>query len=279
MKLRWRLALLPCAAALAGCQGGGAQTAWALMQQQQQEQALVRQAEDQAQAGAQPSEPGLMLAMIRATQAQGRHFAALAYIDAYRQRFGANDELVALQADALRRTGQDAQSEATYRKLLGGSQAALGWHGLGLLAGARGDYAQAAQDLERAVRLAPTDAQMLGDLGYARLRAGDSAGARVPLGQAAELDPGNARVLANLALLLLVEGQPAQAQQLMDRASLGPEARSQVFQLAGQIRAGDDDAPRAGVVRPVVQASSGRDVVLPMLQPTMDRTLNPPLSQ
>jgi len=268
------------------------ESAWALIQQQQQEQALMRQAEDDAQSNRQPTEPQLMLALIRESQAQGRYFASLAYIDAYRQRFGASDQLAALQADALRRTGQAEQSEAAYRKLLGGDQAAQGWHGLGLLAGARGDYAQAAQDLQRAVQLAPTDAQMLGDLGYARMRAGDRAGARVPLGKAAELDPANTKVLANMALLLVVEGNAMQAQQLMDRANLGQEARNQIYQLASQMQVQTmavspplrtenivRDTTRVSSGRGLTQMSSGRDVVMPMLQPVMERMINPPMVQ
>ncbi|MBO1112389.1 tetratricopeptide repeat protein [Bordetella petrii] len=286
-----RLGAVLCTVLLAGCQSNKMESAWELIQQQQQEQALMRQSEDDPDAGKQPTEPQLMLALIRENQAQGRYFASLAYIDAYRQRFGNSDQLEALQADALRRTGQQEQSEAAYRKLLGGAQAAQGWHGLGLLAGARGDYAQAAQDLEHAVKLAPTDAQMLGDLGYARLRAGDSAGARVPLGKAAELDPSNTKVLANMALLLVVEGNAVQAQQLMDRARLGQDARSQIYQLASQMQAQGraGSTPRAqGVVRDVTrvsgahgatQVSSGRDVVMPMLQPVMDRMINPPMVQ
>ncbi|MCD0505570.1 tetratricopeptide repeat protein [Bordetella petrii] len=283
---RLRLAAVLGTMLLAGCQGNKMESAWALIQQQQQEQALMRQSEDSADTRQEPTEPQLMLALIRENQVQGRYFASLAYIDAYRQRFGNSDQLDALQADALRRTGQEAQSEATYRKLLGGAQAAQGWHGLGLLAGARGDYAQAAQDLDRAVKLAPTDPQMLGDLGYARLRAGDSAGARVPLGMAAELDPGNTKILANMALLLLVEGNSLQAQHLMDRANLGQEARSQIFQMASQMQVrAHVPAPMAGTgrsdgtVRQVTQVSSGRDVVLPMLQPVMDRMINPPMVQ
>jgi len=287
------LAIVLVSVLLAGCQSNKMESAWELIQQQQKEQALMRQSEDGMDTNREPTEPQLMLALIRETQAQGRYFASLAYIDAYRQRFGASDELETLQADALRRTGQEEQSVAAYRKLLGGAQAAQGWHGLGLLAGARGDFSQAAQDFERAVQLAPTNAQMLGDLGYARLRAGDSAGARVPLGKAAELDPANTKVLANMALLLMVEGKAMQAQQLMERAKLGQEARSQIFQLASQMQlqaharpvdANANAATRApqaaaGVVRQITQVSSGRDVVMPMLQPVMDRMINPPMVQ
>lgn len=132
-----------------------------------------------------------MLSMIAEAQRQERYFASLAYIDAFQQQFGNDPRVGPMRAEALRQTGQTAASEQAYRALLGTPQAADGWHGLGLIAGARGQYAQAADDFSRAAKLAPTDPRILGDLGYARLRAGDPAGARVPLGQAAELAPDN----------------------------------------------------------------------------------------
>ena len=118
-----------------------------------------------------------MLSMIAEAQRQERYFASLAYIDAFQQQFGNDPRVGPMRAEALRQTGQTAASEQAYRALLGTPQAADGWHGLGLIAGARGQYAQAADDFSRAAKLAPTDPRILGDLGYARLRAGDPAGA------------------------------------------------------------------------------------------------------
>ena len=230
------------AAALAGCAATRNDTAWQVIQEQKQEQALVRQYEAEQSRRQAPSEPRLMQSLISESLDQGRHFAALAYIDAYVQRFGNDRAVQAMRARALRLTGQHDESAAAYRSLLQGDQAAEAWHGLGLLAGAQGDFTQAAQDLSKAAALAPTDADILNDLGYARMRAGDTAGARIPLGQAAELAPGNTRTLANLAVLLLVDGQPDQAQRLMEKAALLPEVRSQIYQLAQSVRIGPTPA-------------------------------------
>src|SRR5690606_19838287 len=145
---------------------------------------------------------------------------------------GNNVELSALRANALRMTDQTAQSEAAYQALLKTSEAATGWHGLGLLAASKGNFAQAADHLAKAAKLRPTNAEYLNDLGFARLQAGDINGARLPLGQAAELDPANNKVLANLALLLLVQGEPEQAHAVMDKARLSQQARDLVLQLA-----------------------------------------------
>ena len=162
----------------------------------------------------------------------------------------------------------------------------------------------------RAAALRPTDAQYLGDLGYALLRAGSPQGARVPLGQAAELDPGNPRILGNLAVLLLAEGESDAAQQVMTRAGLSPEAREQVRQLAATIHAQAAAPAGPAAARPVDEpvraagspstasafaggapysspAYAGGPVaadrlVMPVLQgqgPVMDRFGNPPVVQ
>lgn len=249
----WAVALL-CVGAwlMAGC-SSKPQTAYQVMQEQLQIQAQARQAEDEAARKAMPSQPDMFLSLIAQSMEQGRHFAALAYVDAYIQQYGNTPDIAPLQANALRLTGQTAESEAVYRRLVSTGKAAEGWHGLGLLAGARGDFAQAADSLAKASRLRPTDADMLSDLGYARLRAGDVAGARLPLGQAAELNPGSNKIIANLALLLLVEGQTERALRVMDQANMSEQARAQLSMLAQQTRM-PVAAPAASVGQPLATA-------------------------
>jgi len=265
-------------AGLAGCKTNSAESAWQLIQQQQQEQALARQKEDEAQGRNRPREPEMMLSMIAEAQRQERYFASLAYIDAYQQKFGSDSRVAVMRADALRQTGQIATSEQAYRALTHGDQAAEGWHGLGLIAGGRGQFDQAADDFARAARLAPMNARILGDLGYARLRAGDLNGARVPLGQAAELAPENGRVLANMAVLLLVEGDAVKAQRLMDQAQLGDDARAQVRRLASEIRGQIAPAPLAAGSLPATRVSRGAGAVAPtMMSPLMEGLGNGPI--
>lgn len=270
------LGVLACAGLLAGC-SSRPETAWELIRQQKEEQAMVRAHEDRLARSQAPSQAGIMLDLIRQAQAQGRYFAALAYIEAHEQQFGRSAELDALRADALRMTGQPTQSEAAYRALLTTSQAAHGWHGLGLLAADRGDYAQAVADLTRAVKLAPTDPMMLSDLGYACLRAGDVAAARLPLGKAAELAPDNHKVLANLALLLLLDGEHDAARRVMHQAGLSEQARDRVQALAEELRhaAAPASAPAAasGPTSRGAQASVRPQPVMPVAdqQPLLER--------
>jgi Flp pilus assembly protein TadD len=225
--------LLSALALLPGCASNSSTSALQMMREQQAQAQAQEDAADKQKA---PTKPELALSMIRQTQSQGRYFASLAYIDAYRKQFGDAPELAALRADALRMTNQPEPAEQAYRALIGTDQAGLAWRGLGLLAGARGDFAGAADDLSHAAQAFPADASVLSDLGYARLRAGDIAGARVPLGQAAELDPTNVKVLGNLALLLLADGDIAGAHRVMEQASLPDETRARVLQLAAEMQ-------------------------------------------
>ncbi|MET0184731.1 MAG: hypothetical protein ABW210_04665 [Achromobacter sp.] len=260
----WRIvAMSATVTALAACQSNGdGMSAWRVMQEQQAQQAALQQQERDDERAQAKSQPQLMLSLIRETQGQGRHFASMAYIDAYIQQFGANPEVNLLRADALRLTGQHAESEQAYRALLGGAQQAKAWHGLGLLAASQGNFGQATEDLSRAARLMPTQADVLSDLGFARIRNGDIAGARVPLGQAAELAPGNAKALANLALLLTLEGESARAQAIMDRAGLSAAAREQVAVLAREAQSRRTRAVPVAAMAPQAVPVSGGPVAV-----------------
>jgi Flp pilus assembly protein TadD len=184
-----------------------------------------------------PDTPGMYLALIDRMQKQGLYYASLAHIDAYEKQYGVTADSTLLRADALRETGQDAESEKAYRSLLSTPLAARGYRGLGLLAGAAGDFSAAARALAQAVLLAPTDASTLSDLGYARLRAGDVADARVPLMQAAELDSHSARIKSNVALLLFAQGRAKEARAWMDDQQCPPSARAAIHDDALKIDA------------------------------------------
>ncbi|MBP6020568.1 MAG: hypothetical protein KA735_13855 [Burkholderiaceae bacterium] len=241
-----------CCLTLAACSMGKTDTAWQLIQQQQEQQAMVRQHEAQDTRKNMPTEPDILMAMIQETQAQGRYYASLAYIDAYYGQFGRQTNLDALRAHALRMTGQPEQSAVVYKSLLGTAQAAEGHHGLGLLAASAGDYGLAVTHMAQAAGLQPTNASILNDLGFARLHVGDVDGARLPLGQAAELDPDNPKVLSNLALWLILQGNSAQAQAVMDKAALNEDTRMQIFSLASQLRQPAHRAAVSTAARPVV---------------------------
>lgn len=200
----------------------------------QAERAAARSAVEKEPA---PDTPGMYLALIDRMQRQGLFYASLAHIDAYEKQYGITPDSTLLRAEALRETGQPSASAQAYRALLSTLLAARGYRGLGLLAGAVGDFRQASHELAQAARLVPTDAATLSDLGYARLREGDIAGARVPLMQAAQLDAHSARIASNVALLLLAQGHAKEARALMDEQQFAPGVRTAVRDDAAKVAA------------------------------------------
>lgn len=208
------------------------------------------------------------LKLVEQMQRENLWFASLAHIDALEQRWGTSPESTRLRADALRQTGQATQSEAAYRRLMGTALEGAGCRGLGLLAGARGNYAEAVQFLKQAQRHTPTDALLLSDLGYAHLRAGSIEEARLPLMQALQLRPDSTQAQANLALYLELTNQQEQAAAMMDANRMSTAARSAVREAAQRLRDGAA-APRA-LVAPA--GTSARDETLPLALKTSRRS-------
>lgn len=204
--------------------------------------------------------------LVEQMQREGMWYASLAHIDVLEQQGGTSPTVLRLRADALRQTGQIAASRAVYTRLsqvANASDAAAGLHGMGLLAGAEGDFAQAAIWLEQARQRSPADARVIGDLGYARLRAGQLVLARVPLMQAAQLQPQDVRAQLNLATWLLASDQGAQAEQMLAALKPGDGARQAVHDAAAQARAAAAssavaEAGRAGEGAAPVGASTAR---------------------
>ncbi|MFM0293334.1 MULTISPECIES: tetratricopeptide repeat protein [Paraburkholderia] len=218
----------------------------------QAERAVLAQ---QANKDPAPDTPGMYLGLIDRMQSQGLYFASLAHIDAYDKQYGASPDSILLRADALRMTDQPAAAVAVYGQLLKTPLATRGYRGLGLIAGAAGDFTRAAQEFQQAVQLAPTDAATLSDLGYARLRDGDVDGARVPLMKAAELDPTNPKIVSNVALYLLANGDQAQALAVMNQQQLAPDVRAAIRSDAAKVAAAGR-AQRGVPAQPQVGAGS-----------------------
>jgi len=228
-----------------------------------------RIAEDTAPVDAAPyrNSQSTYLALVTRMQQNGLWFASLAHVEALEQQWGPSPESQRLRADALRQTGQTEQSEKIYLQLMGTPQQAAAYHGRGLLAGARDDFAQAADLLEEARRQTPTDALLLNDLGYAQLRAGRLDAARMPLMQAQQLLPDNPKVLGNIALLLLAEGKPGLAQTLMEESRLPVATRTAIAREAMRLDLptatrsattnGGQDIQEAAAGAPLVLKASG----------------------
>ncbi|HWT18565.1 MAG TPA: hypothetical protein VN280_06585 [Variovorax sp.] len=228
--------VLPCliAFAIVGCAASKDQ--YAASADAQRRMSAEAAAETKASTSVDTKETYLKL--VEQMQRESLWFASLAHIDALEQRWGISPESTRLRADALRQTGQASPSEAAYKRLMSTPLEGAGYRGLGLLAGARGNYPEAVQLLKQAQRHAPTDALLLSDLGYAQLRAGATDEARLPLMQALQLRPDSAQAQANLALYLEFTNQHEQATAMMDANRMSPAARAAIKEAAEQLRRG-----------------------------------------
>lgn len=174
--------------------------------------------------------------LVTQMQQKGLYFASLAHIDALQQRWGADAELDLLRADALRQTGQTANARTVYSQLLATPMKARAAHGLGLLAGRAGDFQGAVGFLQQATQAAPTDADVLNDLGFALMQQGRWVDARLPLMKASELASDNPRIWSNVALFLALDGQTKQAMDVAESRQLPAAARNQIVEMARNIR-------------------------------------------
>jgi len=164
----------------------------------------------------------------------GRPHASLAHLQQLPDTF----EQVRLRKAKVSRLLGLSEAEPLYRSLLGGCLAAEGEHGLGQLASARGDDVQALQNLQRAVRLAPTDERVRNDLGVVLMNLGRYDQARFELLTAIELKDDNTLSAVNLVTLALVQDNWQQATDLVGRLQLKAGQFAEAQARAGKIKAG-----------------------------------------
>ncbi|MCY1347329.1 hypothetical protein D9M69_334350 [compost metagenome] len=229
------VAAITAAAALAGC--ATRDIGAAMIEQQAEAQVELAKMRDKT-ARAEYNGQAVYLGLIRKMQQDGLYFASLAHIDVYVQRFGTDNEIRVMRADALRETDQDKAATEAYQQLAASSQgvqAAHARHGLGLLAGRQEDFAQAVTELRAAAALDPVNARIASDLGYALMRTGALQEARVPVMQALELDARNPRVISNAAVWLMADGKRAQANAMMQKAAMPEATRSAVRKEADRV--------------------------------------------
>lgn len=251
--------------AMAGC--AATKDHYAASEDAQQRQAF--EAASETKTGANIDTQATYVKVVDQMQQQGLWFASLAHIDALEQRWGITPDSTRLRADALRQTGQADLAETTYKRLLSTPMESAGYRGLGLIAGARGNYAEAAQLLKQAQRRTPTDPLLLSDLGYANLRAGRVEEARLPLMQALQLQPDSKQAQANVALYLEVTNQREQATALMDANRMPEATRAAVREAARQMRTTGSsavavDAAAASTPNGISLQASHEDATVPL---------------
>jgi tetratricopeptide (TPR) repeat protein len=221
--------LLAAALLSSACAGGGTFA--------QHQAALAEARSDLSEAASPPAaSEGLHLDLVKRLVDRGACRAALAHLDARAPGAAEPDEAHLLRAECRRKLGDSEAAREGYEALLGTPLAAQAHRGLGLLAAASQRLPEAVEHLETARRLAPTDARIRNDLGYALLRLGREDEAREELATAVELAGVDSLAARNLVLLLLTVGDDATASQLSARAGLQEEELGEIRARAELLR-------------------------------------------
>lgn len=194
------------------------------------------------------------LALVKQMQAKSLWYASIAHLDALDKQWGVSSESRLLRADALRQTGQLSAAVTMYQGLLGSVNDGFARYGLGRVAAEKGDFRQAALQMEQARMSNPVDSRLLTDLGYAYLRAHDLNAARTPLMQAAQLNPEDAQANVNLSLFMMVSGQSAQAEEFMRQRKLDGQTQQAVKEQASEWLKGSKQAASLAATDPATQA-------------------------
>lgn len=245
------------------------------------EMARQRQSEEKAEI----TNPATYLSLIRKMQEQGLYYASLAHIDAYEQRYGHAPAVLLMRADALRETDQLAAAEAGYRAVIAatstmgaGTQGALlnagAWRGLGITAGRRGNFTEAARCLQVAAQANPTDASTVSDFGYALMRAGEVEQARVPLMQAQQMAETSPKIAGNLVIWLTVNDRKDDAASLAAHAQLTAAARKAIDYDVARVKSAWRDRRIARETAPV--APSRATAALPPINGAAEATAGRP---
>jgi Flp pilus assembly protein TadD len=154
------------------------------------------------------------LATVEQLIADGKHYAALAELDA----IGATTQKATwLRAEALRRIDHVAESVVLYNSLIGSCLEGRAQHGLGLAAAKLGQGARAIDNLNRARQLLPTDPRVRNDLGYALLLDRRWDAAQFEFLTVLDLSPQDPLAARNLVLLAFAQGKADTARALAEK--------------------------------------------------------------
>lgn len=171
----------------------------------------------------------LLLEMVTKMQAENLHRAALAYLDEFNEKIPGDESATLLRAKSLSALGFHRDAELAYWDLIKTRHAPAAYNGLGILASREGRWNAAEQEFTRAVKMRPTNAGFLNNLGHAQLRLGLLDEANFTLSQALELKADDVTAQANLIVCLHLAGRALEAELLMATLPAAERARVQTY--------------------------------------------------
>lgn len=169
----------------------------------------------------------LYLIVVDRLRKQGSARAALSYLDEYEKQYPGDAQARLMRADCLVTLDAPGMAEPIYKSLTRSEYRSAAYAGLGKVAVANTQWADAVARFQTAVDLNPSNADYINNLAYAQMRAGQYETALATLSQAQQLDPHNVTVRNNMILCLHLAGRDPEAQAMLQ--GIGNDAeRTQV---------------------------------------------------
>lgn len=171
----------------------------------------------------------LYLTLIASLVEEGKHHAALAYLDDFDTRWPNDPTAVALRADQHLALGELRSAALHYQRLRSFGADDLADGGMGRVAGAVGKWQKSINYLESAVRQRPANASYLNNLGYAYLKTNQAKKARRLFERAYEIEPDNKQMRNNLMVSMVLTGDQDQVKEVL--AQLPEHDRTKLVKL------------------------------------------------
>lgn len=176
----------------------------------------------------------LYIGLINTMAADGKHRAALAYLDDFDKRWPGDAEATALRADQHLALGETKEAALHYKKVMDSGLKDRAYAGYGRIAAALGEWPRAVSQLEKAHALRPSHVSYLNNLGYAYLKVGQNKKGLKLLERALELDPKNDAVRNNVILALARNKEKAKVMKALDL--LSDKERTKVVKMIQNFR-------------------------------------------
>lgn len=148
-------------------------------------------------------EENVKLDLIERQVTERKYYSALAYLEKAADHF---PRVLRLRAEAQRNIGMLDEAYASYRNLSMTCMSAYGHAGMAKILATRGDIPQAHQQMLKARRLAPSNADIRNDYGFILLAHKDFKAAQREFMTALQLQPGHPVAIRNMVMSLILGG-------------------------------------------------------------------------
>jgi Flp pilus assembly protein TadD len=148
-------------------------------------------------------EESVTLDLIEQQVTEKQYYSALAYLE---KAPDSSPRVLRLRAEAQRNTGLLTEAYASYRNLSLSCMAAYGHAGMAKILATRGDIPQAHQQMLKARRIAPSNADIRNDYGFILLAHKDFKAAQREFMTALQLQPGHPVAIRNMVMSLILDG-------------------------------------------------------------------------